>query len=405
MATTKYVRKTGNDSNGGTNPTTDAKLTINGASGGLSVLSGGDTLDIGDGTYTEGIDYNKVPSGGGIGFETIIKATNRGAVILNGADSFASSVIAIYDTNFFILDGLDIDCADIRLTGILIGADSGGPASHNGIVRYCKVHNVLDSTGACISFNDGTDTGLAKCHDMKIQHCELYDVVGGVPQGAHGVYLHVYNTIVEDCHIHDISGWGIHQYTSNLGSPVGNLNNNIVRRNLIHDCGRSGIMLGGNYDSSGATGSTAYNNIVYNCGTIDSTKGNIYCLNGHDCTFYHNTVYGNAGHAAHTENSQLTLYKNNIWYNNGTNDNSDTDGSTGTVTSNNTTTNPVFVNAGAADFHLNAASGPAYQAGVDLTGIVDDDYDRKPRTSTPDNGAYQFVTPSVPKHLPLRPAP
>jgi len=49
---TYYVRKSGNDSNGGTDPDTDAKLTIASA---ISVSDDSDTIDIGEGSFSEAV--------------------------------------------------------------------------------------------------------------------------------------------------------------------------------------------------------------------------------------------------------------------------------------------------------------------------------------------------------------
>jgi len=53
---TYYVRKSGNDSNGGTDPDTDAKLTIASA---VSASSNDDTIDIGEGTWEETINAQR----------------------------------------------------------------------------------------------------------------------------------------------------------------------------------------------------------------------------------------------------------------------------------------------------------------------------------------------------------
>ena len=114
--------------------------------------------------------------------------------------------------------------------------------------------------------------------------------------------------------------------------------NNIVRKNIFHDYGIStnggvAILL-----SSGAN-NTAYNNLIYNVAGV--------------------------GLAA-TGGANNSILKNNISFSNGT----DTAFSgTGTVATNNLTTNPQFSNPAAGDFHLQSGS-PAINQGADLSGPI-----------------------------------
>src|SRR4030095_14190568 len=83
-----------------------------------------------------------------------------------------------------------------------------------------------------------------------------------------------------------------------------------------------------------------------------------------------------------------TTTRNNICYGNGSN--SISNGGSGTTSSNNLLgTNPLFVNAGASDFPLQAGS-PAIGAGVNLSGIfaVDSSGIARSSSSSWDLGAY-----------------
>ncbi len=71
-----YIRKTGSDTNGGTNPDTDAVLTI---ARGVAISTTGDTLDIGSGTWAENITVGRTYQGAGM-FNTHIS----NVVAMNG---------------------------------------------------------------------------------------------------------------------------------------------------------------------------------------------------------------------------------------------------------------------------------------------------------------------------------
>jgi hypothetical protein len=75
------------------------------------------------------------------------------------------------------------------------------------------------------------------------------------------------------------------------------------------------------------------------------------------------------------------------------------DSGVGTASASNLTTDPSFVNAVAADFHLQSTS-PAINTGMTLT-TVTNDFDNVPRPqgNRYDIGAYEFVS------TPTRPVP
>src|SRR5439155_13128303 len=88
-----------------------------------------------------------------------------------------------------------------------------------------------------------------------------------------------------------------------------------------------------------------------------------------NCAAYSNTVYnitGTGGMGITTVGSVNSVVRNNIIFSNTTN--TDFSG-TGTVASNNLTTNPQFSNPAAGDFHLQSGS-PAINQGAGLSGPI-----------------------------------
>src|SRR5205807_16718 len=94
-----------------------------------------------------------------------------------------------------------------------------------------------------------------------------------------------------------------------------------------------------------------------------------------------------------------TVIRNNIVYGNTTGDIHDF-GSTGTVLSNNLTTDPQFADASANDFSLRVSS-PAINAGVTVS-IVTTDIKKvaRPQGSAYDIGAYEYSQGTTPLPAP-----
>ena len=180
---------------------------------------------------------------------------------------------------------------------------------------------------------------------------------------------------------YNIPGYGIHIYDSNQFPS-----NNIVRNCKIHNVvseptqnWMAGILLGR------GSGNFAYNNIVRNNGGHGIQIGN----QATNSKVYNNTVYQNRESgiqtAADTSGAQI---KNNISYLNGSM--AIINAGANTTQSNNLTANPLFVNAGAGDFHLQSTS-PAIDAGASLIEVADDiERALRPQGNAHDLGACEY---------------
>ena len=148
----------------------------------------------------------------------------------------------------------------------------------------------------------------------------------------------------------------------------------LIERNTVY--GFSSAVTGtAGIRSDGST--TIRNNIVYG---VTSGRRAIYRSSyggdSNETYIYHNTVDPGAGTAIETSASNVTI-ENNI--------------GDATVGSNAAYNPAYFVNAAAKDYHLVVGSAP-HDSGTNLGGAVGSDFDGKPRSGPPDQGAYELQT-------------
>ena len=123
--TTYYVRKSGNNSNPGTNE--QPRQTI---ASGMALLSPGDTLIVGDGTYAESLS----PPNGQPGAWITIKAENKRAALLRPVSGNGFSKI---DAHHIVIDGFDI-----KTNGDTHCIEFGDHTVHtNNNARYLEIRN------------------------------------------------------------------------------------------------------------------------------------------------------------------------------------------------------------------------------------------------------------------------
>jgi hypothetical protein len=236
--------------------------------------------------------------------------------------------------------------------GIYVGAGSAGPLdnSHHVTVRNNTIHHV---THEGIEFKPGTHHNIAENNDIY--------AAGLAWSGKCGVAF----------------GMGIEVNERDLGEQTWSGNpSHIIRNNRVHDMDCSAIRLG--------TGSTAYNNVVWNINVAGQDGIRITNPNGDSFPrlVYHNTVAMRASDAITQSGSPTTDIRNNI----------------GPTAGANLPFDPSsFVNAAAGDFHL-VAGAAAIDAGRDLGELVTTDKDGKDRPVgvLPDMGAFEFSMGAVP---------
>lgn len=126
-----------------------------------------------------------------------------------------------------------------------------------------------------------------QCPDVDIASCDIHDnepeSLNNQPQN-HGVYASGPRLLVHDCTIYNVSGWGIHCYSSS--SP--------------------------NHPGRKFYGNTIYNNGYGAAGTSDDNGSGIVVAEG-GAEIYNNVIFNNGGHGIDTwRNTTVTIYHNTV---------------------------------------------------------------------------------------------
>lgn len=165
-ADTHYVRKTGS----GSVCTQEVPcLTI---AAGLNVMSAGDTLIVGDGTYFND-PITGIPSGSSGAYTTVRAENTNGVTIdMSTGGSWANAGISIYNTSYAIIDGFRVRGNASRT------ADTGGqePVGVGGDSHHLKFFRIAaydaPSSGNIAVFGIG-DSEWAT-HDILIEDCWVW---------------------------------------------------------------------------------------------------------------------------------------------------------------------------------------------------------------------------------------
>jgi parallel beta-helix repeat protein len=374
-AATYYVATNGNDSR-----SCDTAQTIGtpkqSIGSGIRCLSAGDTLYIRGGTYNEVVDDNNIkpfPQGSSWNNAVTIAGYPNEIAILHGSGDHTLGLGQ--QTWYVIFDNIVIDGS-----GSTFGVSFFGSTFvrfQNSEVKNAQASGILSNL-AVPNFNEYLH--------LKLHH-------NGSSRFDHGIYLEGQNNLIDGCEMYNNIGYGIHIYNGGGGTGSNTIRNNSVHNNL----GDGGVTL------SSGNNHLFYNNIVYNNNGYGITIG----FGGADNTqIYNNTIYGNSYYAINLRGGvSNTKIRNNIFFSNNS-DSIDDFGSSGTVLSNNLTSNPLFVDATNADFHLQVSS-TAINAGMALSEVSTDLSGRtRPQGAGYDIGAYEYYEYSVsqlptPKNLKL----
>jgi hypothetical protein len=347
----------------------------------------GETVYLRGGTYHQNIDVPAYHCGSLSNAVTIASAPGESAIIRGtGGDR----VLGDGGPNTTVIfDHLVIDGTDAQFT-----ISFGGSYVR---FQYGEIRNASQYwTGPCVQpagTNWGPNVLIGGGHHMEFLHSRIHHSLC-----SYAFYLSsAHDVLIDDCELDHNGGYGFQMYTGSYDASYGH---HVIRNNRIHDNGFvRGIGLGVLGEGDGVQ---FYNNVAWNnWGGLEIRGAST------NMQIYNNTIVGSVNEPGIIANGSDTKVKNNIlWNNAGTM----TDTGSGAALSNNLTTDPQFVNAGANNFHLRPGS-PAIDAGEDLSSVCATDLEGRPRPRSGKwtLGAYQAgagrpVVPA-PTHLRVRTVP
>lgn len=388
-ASTYYVNKAGSDGNSAATAKSpvdaNAKLTI---AGGWSCLAPGDTLIIGDGTYTEGdLNLPATLSGTSWATATVMKSENLRGAIWKPSAAFRNAIHIFWiSRHHVIFDGIVFDgestkanAAPIELIKFDGNVEAGlGFAHHIRFIR-CEIRNAPYT--ALGIYSDGT----AQPNEWGGNHEFIDNLIhnNGSNEFNNVFYVQSNNNLIRGNDIYDNFSTGVMVSCQNMARPTGN----ITEQNRIHGNG-------GGVGIAGASGNTFRNNLIYdNAPNGFQTTGAIDMHTSAPSSnfIYNNTIYKNVGCGIWLTGAG-NVFKNNIVYGN-EGIAAIYDPEKQSIVSNNVTVDPQFVNAALWDLRLKQGS-PAIGAGLDLSGLgVKNDVAgiSRPQGGSWDCGAYEYL--------------
>lgn len=354
------------DANNGLTRAT-AKLTVG---AGIGLMSGGDTLIIGDGTYVEAI--NDTIDSGSSGAPTIIQAENRNAAILKPTTGALSNFVVLLQSKSWItFDGIDMDCASTGHSDCQPIYVTCSSATHF-VLKNGKLQNGKGTFGSGFEFEND-------CGSNTFQNMDVLNNGSGAL--AHGAYISSADNLVENCRFIGNSGYGVQIYDGGAGQA----DDNVIRFSWFEGNGAGGGGSAGLLLAAGAR-NKGYGNII-----VNNARGAQVALGCTDCELDFNTIWNNGLLGIWIDNTTSgSKVRDNISYSNGTD--AILDEGTGSTVNHNLDdgTDPEFVAPLTDNFRLQATS-PARDAGISVTGITTD-YEGKVLDITPDLGALQYTS-------------
>jgi parallel beta-helix repeat protein len=292
--------------------------------------------------------------------------------------------LAIENTSYVVIDGLILDGQNTAINGTKIRY-----GAHHIRIQNSEIKNAVYS-GILLPDEGTSSQGSDEFINLDVHNN------GTRPRYDHGIYMSVPNCLIERSSFHNNAAFGIQL-------DNGPANNTIIRYNKSYSNTGPGYDGGGLVITRG-TGNIVYNNLFYN----NAGTGMLIEYNPTDIKVYNNTVYNNGQEGMYFYQGTRGLVRNNISYGSGASDLriEQTSGITveknvtgngilrvsdsGTVLTGNLTGNPLFVNAGGSDFHLQLSS-LAINQGVTVTEVTNDfEGVSRPQGGAYDIGAYEF---------------
>jgi Concanavalin A-like lectin/glucanases superfamily/Right handed beta helix region len=359
-AATYYVATNGNDSNPGTSAAPfqtlqkaantavagDTVIVQNGTYGHVNSVTGGDN----SGTSASPVVlYNSGNSSAPITF----KAANKWGAVLD-CEMICDAYIDLYNASYIVIQ-------DFVITrGYKEGIHSND-AAHHITLRGNRIEYIANRSTSTTLGLDGMYTN-PNCHDFIIDRNMFHDIGRtDVNWLDHALYLHGSNYTITNNIFHNIPhGWSI--------QAADGLSNVLIANNTFafpSGGGQDGHIMLWNTQN----GLTVRNNIFYNPRNYAITR---YTSSLSSCAIDHNLVYGASGMMSDSSGCAL-----------GTNQ---------------TGSNPLFVNASTAPYDFHAQSGGAgIDAGLNISAVtVDFDGVSRPQGSSTDEGACEFQAPVTP---------
>lgn len=410
-----YVSPTGNDSNPGT--ITQPWKTLAKAA---NTLSAGQTVFIRAGTYGERL----IPQNSGTQNNYIIYMAYPGEIVtIDGTGIFIprlEGLVNIRNKSFIRISGLKIVNAGV---GVADGT------WNMGISAQSSDHLVIDTNQVSHIYSLGIDINQFS-NFIVIDNNEVTDTNFGLndDEVALGVGWFAHDVEIKNNKVYNVKNEGI--------NPVAGVHDIRIHDNIVHDAGNAGDWRIGIYIDAWTEHEyniAVYNNIVYNnngqgiavCSEGGGLLENIHIFNNivyntglswggigiapwstttspthpiQNINIINNTLYNNIGGGVVVNNPETKgiVIRNNILYQNlnGAIKIDPSVPAANVTQDHNLTSDPRFVNAAAANFHLQSGS-PAIDAGSStLAPSFDKDQRPRPMGAAVDIGAYEAYQPS-----------
>lgn len=389
-----WVSKSGNNGNAGTSSGA-AKLTI---AAGLALMSGGDTLFVGAGTYAESI-LNAIPRGSSTSVLTTVRADDpANRPVLQPTASPASVITfdgaySYIKVSGFICDA--VNCSDdcVRISYTISGSTQ---VAHDIWLDALDIKNTTGASKQGLNVFRDDVSGSTQGGYCKFTNLDISSNGHTGENLSQGMYLETSHNLISSCSFHHNKVNGLSLFN---GFPNQSIDSNTITccrfySNGLNSPASSGF--GAGLVIGCGRGTIAFNNLIYgnnNTGGagvfIDSFSGS---TNTKSVTFVNNTIYDNAGYGLYIENiSSGIIVRNNILYSNGTDF---SDNAADTVKDHNLTTNPAFTNGSTTvyDLTLSASTSAAVDAGTTVSTVTADFIGTaRPQGSAYDIGAYEFI--------------
>jgi hypothetical protein len=381
---------------------------------GVSCLASGDTLIVKAGTYTSnvtgGMIQDPIAGNAATGAYTTIKGDPSGPrpILSMQHDATGTFQIGLYCTNGAACHHIQVEYFDMRngyAGSYLQGTDATGYPHHVNFINNI-IHDTSNEGIEAWCSTDGTQGGSHIIRGNEFYNIGIYDP-GYVP-GHNTIYSPCSNTLIENNTFHNlIHGIGIWKSNHQMSNVT-------VKNNVFYNIGRMDIdrwQIGANgsnaiHISVPGVGHIIYNNIIYNSGSaayptlFKGVRIGTQATIATNVLVANNTIYNlfNASGYAILDQVGGSTINNNIAYQAAL-------GISGGTQSYNLLTNPSFVDAASANFHLQSGSA-AIDKGLTMPSVkVDYEGAPRPQGAAYDIGAYEGsggLAPAPPKNLTVR---